>query len=367
MGAKISTTTNNTSLLDRTKEDIASSIVEQLGSVYIPYSERIVQHNITGAVLWSFRKELHDVSTKNLIQYILNHDLNITNNIHQRVLYLEYQKLIQQEEFNEDRLHTGVEREGVVPTNIVMRQASSNPCPPMDSSTSGEFSMVTADMTMAPASNTVSSTSTLDMDTKNDTFHSSCKVAQDQNTTFDDPADDSIASTGISEHARNKVVLSGYGPIRDVTQYDVSQYEPSPTSLSKQENDSTRQRTASLPMFHNEYSANRIENLQFREHIPDNYYSIADQMKIDHTPIHINDADRVALLESFSLQSIVPTDPTGIALKRITVCHGLFVHMYFRASTTCRVLILMTYLLISYFLLSFVKSGICIGIQRNKI
>jgi hypothetical protein len=33
-------------------------------------------------------------------------------------------------------------------------------------------------------------------------------------------------------------------------------------------------------------------------------------------------------------------DPTGIALKRVTVCHGLFnVHMYFRASTTCRILI----------------------------
>ena len=356
MGANLSTSSNcASSLLDLTKEDIASSIVEQLGSVYAQYGERIIQHNISGAVLWSFRKELYDESNKNLIQYILNNDLSITNSIHQRVLYLEFQKLVHHEE---ERLTVNQGKNSdLIPTNIVIQKASvasikpfsfvnensqeddlttvdfqgkvsvtANGPPQRHQDFSSGFSFTTAERTIETTSNTVSSASALNEHPKMEVFQHFCESSLSTSK----PTKDSDASR--SDESIDDVVLCGYGPIHDVTRYDVAHYEPPPTNVLKtgelDRNDSSalpvkresRPRTAMLPIFHNEFSANRMENSKYKDHLPDNYYSTADQLKIDHSPIHIHDANRVALLESFSLQSISPSDPTGIALKRITVC-----------------------------------------------
>jgi hypothetical protein len=334
MGSKLSTTSTCAfSLLDQTKEDIAHSIVEQLGSVYAPYSDRIIQHNISGAVLWSFRKELYDEANQNLIQYILNNDLGITNSIHQRVLYLEFLKLVKHEE--ECRLSKEVYDE--IPKNISMQQSSvsvaikrssiANYCKKFDGEYTTDCSA--AEMTIGTASNTVSSISPLNFYSKIDVVNQSNGESQYVNKSVDDFS--SSKKTSLSDHDRNKIVLRGFGPVDDVTLLDVLQYEPSPThvatcneigrgdSLSIPANCASQQRTAMLPIFHNEFSANRMENTHFKEHLPDNYYTTADQMNVDHSPLHIHDADRVALLESLSLKSIMPSDPTGIALKHITV------------------------------------------------
>jgi hypothetical protein len=336
MGSKLSTTsTCASSLLDRTKEDIAHSIVEQLGSVYAPYSDRILQHNISGAVLWSFRKELYDESNQNLIQYILNNDLGITNSIHQRVLCLEFLKLVKHEE--ESRLYEKDDDD--IPKHIVMQQSSISVAI-KQSSIANESQDVereyladcksVAEVTKETASNTTTSLSQFNFDSKSEVFDKSNEASQYVSKSAGNNFPVEIAA--LSYQGRNKIVLRGYGPVHDVTLFDVIQYDPSPThastcvgidpcDLSKITGDgASNQRTAMLPIFHNEFSANRMENTQYKEHLPDSYYCSADQMNVDRSPLHIHDADRVALLESFSLHSITPSDPTGIALKHITVC-----------------------------------------------
>jgi hypothetical protein len=330
MGSNLSKSSICASLIDRTKDDIASGIVEQLGSVYAPYSERIVQHNISGAVLWSFRKELYDETHQNLIQNILINDLGVTNSIHQRVLHLEFVKLIQHEEeicvCKEDRHE--------IPTNIVIQKPTASDAinrpfiankskaacestlgidfleqaprkygPPKRHQQYSTDSLET-EKTIATAVNTSSSSSS-----SND--YSEREFFQQQKE-----ANPSV-SQSPNNFVENGIILRGFGPIHDVTQFDVMQYESSPTLTS---NGPNRQRTAMLPIFHNEFSANREENTQYKEHLPENYYKTLDELQIDHTPIHIHDAERVALVESFSLRSITPSDPTGVALRRLTVC-----------------------------------------------
>jgi hypothetical protein len=287
MGSKLSTASNITSLLDRSKEDIANMIVVEMGPLFLPYSESIVQHNVDGAVIWSFRNEFSDISNMNLVQHVLIHDLNITNSIHQRVLYLKCQNLVRLEE---GRQRNATNDHCMISSDSVGQQSLTNAT--VLPSEDDEFNLINVGSTIENHQNHRGAFGSL-----------------------------SIPSTLVTrkdnDHIDAKVVLRGYGPINDVTEIDVLRYEPSPTNvLLKPQHP---RRSSMLPIFHNEWSANRIENLHYKDHIPENYYHMADQLNSDHTPIHIHDAERIALVESFSLQSITPTDPTGIALKRITV------------------------------------------------
>jgi hypothetical protein len=112
------------------------------------------------------------------------------------------------------------------------------------------------------------------------------------------------------------VVLPSFGPISAVTSLDIDRRERSPFPMPEEIVTTGKPaRTAMLPVFHNEDCANDQE----RRHLPDDYHALGDAMGVDRTPVHKNDIERVAAVEAFELKEIPFDDPTGVALKRITV------------------------------------------------
>jgi hypothetical protein len=121
---------------------------------------------------------------------------------------------------------------------------------------------------------------------------------------------------------RAGVILPSFGQVSQVTTMDLGRQTPSPflqgdagSTLSSDAPPRQPRRTALLPMFHNQDSANEQE----RAHLPDDYFAAADAMGIDRTPVHKDDMERVAVVEGLELHEIHPDDPIGMELKRITV------------------------------------------------
>jgi hypothetical protein len=118
------------------------------------------------------------------------------------------------------------------------------------------------------------------------------------------------------------VILPSFGQVSQVTAMDLGRHPPSPflqgeagSTLSSDAPPRQPRRTALLPMFHNQDSANEQE----RSHLPDDYFATADAMGVDRTPVHKDDMERVAVVEGLEMQEIQPDDPVGMELKRITV------------------------------------------------
>jgi hypothetical protein len=143
-----------------------------------------------------------------------------------------------------------------------------------------------------------------------------------------------LADPEATNRSRNSnVVLPSFGPVHEVTTFDLCRHTPPRFQLQRKDTMSTLatvksssssvdsaprqpQRTAALPMFH---QADQIANAEQRAHLPDDYFAVSDAMGIDHTPVHKDDMQRVAALEGMELHEIQPNDPVGIELKRITV------------------------------------------------
>jgi hypothetical protein len=120
------------------------------------------------------------------------------------------------------------------------------------------------------------------------------------------------------EHSKSQsdIVLPAFGPVKEVSKLDIDRREKSPFPTPDEIKATGKHpRTAMLPMFHNENSANAQE----REHLPEDYYATLDTMGADRTPINKNDMERVAAVEAFGLKDIPYDDPTGVALKRLSV------------------------------------------------